>query len=274
MNEAAMKRVKHAAIRTNLYQNCRVYGPDGELMFRCNRRRLDWYLARGLAVAQGEDGIQLLFEPKGPGAGGDRYYLEDRDNICVVCGAAEPLTRHHVVPDSYRKHFPTGMTAHNWFDVLLLCIECHEAYEQRALELRRRIAEEHGVPLGGQAPTVDKEALRAIKFACALRRHWATIPALRRELLLGELRRYLKKDLITEQDILTASELDTRLGGGLLAGKIIIEQTSDLDAFVRRWREHFIVTMQPRFLSRHWVVNRTADGRCSGAEVVDSVAQS
>lgn len=242
-------------------------------MFRCNRRRLDWYLARGLAVAQGEDSIQLLFEPKGPGAAGDRYYLEDRDNVCVVCGAAEQLTRHHVVPDSYRRHFPTGMTAHNWFDVLLLCIECHEAYELRALELRQRIADEHGISLNGQPPPIDKEALRVVKVACALRRHWRTIPEPRREVLLDELRRYLKKDLITEQDILTASDLDIRLGGGLLAGKIIIEQTSDLDAFVRRWREHFIITMQPRFLSRHWAVNRTADGRGFGADSVDLIAQ-
>jgi hypothetical protein len=274
MNEVIMKRARHAAIRTNLYQNCRVYGPDGSLMFRCNRRRLDWYLVRGLAVAQGEDAIQLLFEPKGPGSAGDRYYLEDRDNICVVCGAGERLTRHHVVPDSYRRHFPAGMTAHNWFDVLLLCIQCHEEYEQRALELRQRIAGEHGIAPSGLAPTVDHEAVRVVKFACALKRHWTTIPEPRREVLLDELRRYLKKDDITEQDILAASELDSRLGGGLPAGKIVIEQTSDLDAFVRRWREHFITTMQPRYLSRHWIVNRTADGRSFGTDAVDPFAQS
>jgi hypothetical protein len=262
-----MKRLKRPAIRTHLYQNCRVYGPDGELMFRCNRRRLDWYLARDLALEKGENAIQLLFEPKGPGAAGDRYYLEDRDNVCVVCGAVEQLTRHHVVPDSYRRHFPGGITAHNWFDVLLLCISCHEEYEQRALDLRQQIADEHGVALNGLAPPVDNEALRAVKFASALKRHWPTIPEPRREVLLDELRRYLKKDIITEQDILATSELDSRTGRGIPAGKIIVEQTSNLDVFVRRWREHFIATMQPRFLSRHWVVNRTADGRgfeCAG----------
>ena len=229
-------------------------------MFRCNRDRLDWYLARGLAVAKGEDAIQLAFEPKGPGAAGDEYYLEDRQNICVVCGTDQQLTRHHVVPDSYRRHFPDGMTAHNWFDVVLLCIPCHEEYEQTALGLRQRIAGEHDIPLNGLAPPLDADAFRIVKYASALKRHWSSIPEDRRQFMIDELRRYLKKDVITQQDMLAACELDFR-SRGIPAGKIIVEQIGDLDAFVQRWREHFISTMQPKYLSRRWVVNRSAAGR-------------
>jgi hypothetical protein len=48
--------------------------------------------------------IQLLFEPNGRPADVSDYYLHEKDNVCVVCGAAESYIRKNVIPREYRKY--------------------------------------------------------------------------------------------------------------------------------------------------------------------------
>ncbi len=36
----------------------------------------------------------------------DDYYLENKENMCVVCGAVTQILRYHMIPSQYRKHFP------------------------------------------------------------------------------------------------------------------------------------------------------------------------
>ena len=46
--------------------------------------------------------------------------------------------------------------------------------------------------------------------------------------------------------------------GAVEHGRHVVARTKDLQAFIRRWREHFLRTMQPRFLPEHWNVDRPA----------------
>ncbi len=94
------------------YDNWKVYSLRGELMFRCNRNKISWYLSRNLANQIADDSIQLNFQSKGMGHVGDTYHLEDRSNICVCCGDDENLTKHHVVPDMYRRQMPEVVKSH------------------------------------------------------------------------------------------------------------------------------------------------------------------
>ena len=57
-----------------------------------------WYLDRRLAEQIDEHSIKLTFDPKGPGHMNDPniYYLEDRQNHCVVCGSTRNIISHHV----------------------------------------------------------------------------------------------------------------------------------------------------------------------------------
>lgn len=45
--------------------------------------------------------IRLKFQPNGLGHAGDSYYLTEKKNECVVCGIAEKLARHWVVPHGF-----------------------------------------------------------------------------------------------------------------------------------------------------------------------------
>lgn len=47
---------------------------------------MQWYLDRQLATTLSSTSIKLTFETKGKGHQDDPYYLEDRENRCVVCG--------------------------------------------------------------------------------------------------------------------------------------------------------------------------------------------
>ena len=47
--------------------------------------------------------VRLLFEPAGRPKNEFNYYLQEKNNVCVVCGAAESFIRKNVIPHEYRK---------------------------------------------------------------------------------------------------------------------------------------------------------------------------
>ena len=98
-----------------MYQNLKTYSPDGDLMFLANKKKINWYLDRGLAVKIDDSSIKLTFEPKGSGE--KIIPLIDRENICVVCGTIDDLTHHHVVPTVIKKRLPLEYREHSSYDV-------------------------------------------------------------------------------------------------------------------------------------------------------------
>jgi len=91
-----------------VYENYRMLAPDGKLLCRCGKKKVDWYVSRGLARVLPEDptAIQLNFVPGGHGEDGDAYQLADKNNHCVVCGRDDYNTKHHIVEYEYRQHMP------------------------------------------------------------------------------------------------------------------------------------------------------------------------
>lgn len=47
--------------------------------------------------------VKLNFEPGGRPESEDDYYLQHKENICVVCGSEEMLIKKQVVPKEYRR---------------------------------------------------------------------------------------------------------------------------------------------------------------------------
>ena len=47
--------------------------------------------------------VRLKFEPAKRPASDQDYYLQDKDNVCVVCGASDHYIRKLIVPQEYRK---------------------------------------------------------------------------------------------------------------------------------------------------------------------------
>jgi len=247
-----MDSKSHFILKRNLYENCRVRAITGEVIFYCSSRRAQWYLNRNLATVITQDPleIQLTFETKGMGNAGDKFYLQHRKNLCVVCGTGEGLTRHHVVPFCYRKHLPDDIKDHSFHDILLLCITCHDNYERHAHQLKIKLGQEYGVPIDGVSDKEGHDKYKARGYAYALIRHSEEIPVERQVAML----QYIV-DVMGSDDIESISKTYPELNGKT-QGELIVARLTDLNAFLRLWRKHFVETMNPKFLPEHWSVER------------------
>ena len=47
--------------------------------------------------------LKLHFEPAGRPGEDREYYLQNKENICVVCGTEENCVRKNIVPHEYRR---------------------------------------------------------------------------------------------------------------------------------------------------------------------------
>ena len=47
--------------------------------------------------------VQLRFEPAGRPLDERNYYLQEKDNVCVVCGTDNTYIKKCVIPHEYRK---------------------------------------------------------------------------------------------------------------------------------------------------------------------------
>ncbi|RIA82161.1 hypothetical protein C1645_700324 [Glomus cerebriforme] len=249
-------------------------------MFRCNIKKIAWYLSRNLANQIAHDSIQLNFKSKGLGHVGDTYHLEDKSNFCVCCAAIENLTMHHVVPDMYRRHMPEIVKSHASHDVLLICINCHTSYEKAASELKKKIAIDFNVPLNGQRRIRLEYNIKIKKAASALNRigipedriqelknivftwHQQITDKTENDKLEGIIEKalmlpdYEKNNEFVEQGKYVVNQLlkDCFYITGLEDGSTRMRWPK-LEDFIYLWREHFLKIMRPRFLSQYWKVD-------------------
>jgi hypothetical protein len=140
------------------------------------------------------------------------------------------------------------------YDVLLLCVDCHDRYEDSAKQLKEAIAIEAGAPPEGSF-NLDQTEVRVIKLAAALRRHGDLMPEVRRLELEAELRVLLGKESLGEDDLLQAWQLRLK-GRTTPAALLVVRKLEDLDGFARRWRVHFTERMKPRHLPQGWTPDR------------------
>jgi len=161
------------------YENCEILAPDGALLSRTNKKKVKWYLEKGLGVLVKEDPptVQLKFEPKSREApyvatfevDKDLYLKHHRLNRCVVCGQEESLSRYYIVPSLYRQHLPLKVKDHNAHDILITCFRCQEKAHAEADKRKVDIAKKFDVPL------VQFDKSHDIKSAVAsVQKHLAT----------------------------------------------------------------------------------------------------
>ena len=252
------------ARRGALYGNFHFQAPTGETMFHGDSEKALWYLNRGLVevVSPSHRLLRFKFAPGGHGHAGDEYYLAGKVNRCVVCGAVEGLNRHHVIPSVYRRHLPREVKDHSHHDVLLLCLACHEKYEGEADQLKADLGREVGVPLHGLRGERDRERGQAIKYAITLQRFGGQVPAARKEEMLRTIGAWAGKWPLSDADVAEVARMGFDEDGEAIEhGRQVVAAARDLQGFVCRWREHFLRTMQPRFLPEHWDVDRPASRR-------------
>lgn len=250
----------HALRDKQMYGNWSVLHPTGVLIFRCGHQRADWYLKRNLAVKLDDSTIQLTFEPKGFGHAGtsaEEYYLTTKKNQCVVCGSSDDLTKHHVVPHAFRKFFPIELRSRSSHDVLLVCIKHHDEYEAHASKLKDELFSSLGGNEACGISAEERDLLKTLRLIGALQREDSKIPqervnSIRRQLddIFGrpcDLEADAQRSLNRLNEI-RAGRTDTRYQ------KVI--STVEIDNFVKLWRDHFVSTMNPKFLPAGWSVDQ------------------
>lgn len=252
------KKRKKKVITTNFYGNYKVLSPDGVLMFRASRKKISWYLDKELAEVIDDSTIQLKFEPNGLGYANDEFYLSDRENKCVVCGGTEKLTRHHIVSRCYRKYL-WSTKKYSSHDIVLLCDPCHILYEKEANKVKNALVKIFGIPISGKGWEYSYQKHQVRMHASALLRFRDKIPQERQIVLLNTIRKHFKKQEITEEDIIKASQVKayTKTPDFIAHGEYVLANIGDHQAFVESWRQHFLDCMKPKYMPPHWNVKRS-----------------
>jgi len=106
--------------------------PDGEFMFFHTARKMRSMLKHELIKIVDDEKMiaQLTFIPKGKGVDKNDVFMNTpKEKMCVVCGINYDLTRHHVVPRTFRTHFPLKYKNSNAHDILFLCLKNYKQYK-------------------------------------------------------------------------------------------------------------------------------------------------
>jgi hypothetical protein len=104
---------------------------------RCSGKRADFYLRKGYVRPVSEGVLQFTDDTTEKTLRelyfGDfsAFFLAVKNDRCVCCGRPDRLTRHHVVPRRHVKKVPLPWR-NCLSNVLFVCLECHERYEQAA----------------------------------------------------------------------------------------------------------------------------------------------
>ncbi|XP_065822189.1 exonuclease 3'-5' domain-containing protein 2 isoform X2 [Labrus bergylta] len=263
--------VGYSARKSPLYDNCFLHAPDGQPLCTCDKKKAKWYLDKGIGVLQSEEPfvVRLLFEPSGRPDSQQDYYLTAKENLCVVCGKADSYIRKNIVPHEYRRHFPTEMKDHNSHDILLLCTSCHAASNVHDSFLKQQLADEFSAPQGceeGVRLLEDSDRRRVRSAARALLTAGDGLPEQRRDELQTLIKSFLnvneEEEELTDDVLQQAAGLETRIFNEAYVPhglKVVQAQAGQglqgLMELERRWRQHFLTTMQPRHLPPLWAVD-------------------
>ena len=240
------------------YGNFKVYSPDNILMFHTNKRRLNFYLKNDLIDQISEREYRLKFKPNGNGYSDlnrNPLLLIERQNRCVCSGETnlEVLTRHHIVPSVFRRHFPEERKSNNFLFVVQLTRDLHNQYTIEEHKFYDVIAKEFQVPFIKDTTDKFKERYTGVRYARTLLKHGHKIPYEKFLILKSkfeELTGMIATDFDSLQSLLDAyiqQEGEFRKVEYNF-GKLVVSKITDFDAFEMKWLTHFIDTMKPKFL--------------------------
>ncbi len=246
-----------------IYGNCQVVSKDDILMFRCDKKRADWYLKTidnktgesiGELINENPYTVRLRFEPKGLGNHNKEFGLTEMANKCVSCGTEEYLTRHHVVPYCYRKFLPESIKSHNFHDVLPLCVKCHSKYERSADKLKEQLAIDYKAPINGEM-FENKDLIKYSKIANTLlfKDDIEKLPKSRIRRMRNIIKDGLGINRLTKERLLELSKVKTTVIKRT-HGEIVMSNITDIQIFIEAWRDHFINNNDCSFLPEKWSV--------------------
>jgi hypothetical protein len=241
--------------QSNIYDSYEIQDPRGKLLFLCDKKKIKWYVKKDLVDHVGGKTYKLKFEPKGPG-NTNPFFLERLPNQCVVCGVKERLSKHHIVPYQYRKVLPDDYKNSNHFDVLCVCLDCHEEYEEKANKFKDKMHKELEVPLKGIEPE-NKTVVAINGILYTLKEKFEELSPLAVENLLKNLRKHVGYNITLEEALVTdfhdIPEEDYFERRDSIFMDKYLAQNHTYEDFILMWRNHFLDTMHPKFMSKNWM---------------------
>ncbi len=239
------------------YGNWKVLNINGDLIFRCSQKKINWYLERGLADKVEDGTIRLNFVTNGDGHKGDDFYLKEKQNRCVRCGEKEIklISKHHVIPQMFRRHMDDRIKGRSHHDIVLLCKKCHREYESVAEVLKEQLYQQHGLASQKSSRFVsDPEGSKIRGLARAIVRHGSKMPVAKLNELKDKIEQLIDGPLTAEKltELISSSPERVADQSYIDLGKWVVEHTEDLQAFAIMWREHFLNSMKPELMPEGW----------------------
>lgn len=263
------------SLQSSAYDNITFLTPSGEKLFKGDKKRALFYMHSGLVQVVQEDPpvLKLNFTPAGSG----QTIQDDLKNECVCCAKTEHLTKHHVVPYSFRKHFPLDQKEHNHHDVVVLCVSCHTTYEHRAHEHLKVLSRHYNVDDSSESLKAQEDKpikielnnklftwdsmtklVKCAKTAKTLLHYKSKIPLPRQQ----EMRQMIEDtcSIKNDEDLHALKELDMSAFNEhfsiqkLITQKALSQGSEQLHELQRSWRQHFLDTMNPQYLPSAWSV--------------------
>lgn len=246
--------------------------PNGEFMYFHTERKMKSMLKHGLIRIISENAMiaQLTFIPKGFGVNKDDIFMTTpKEAKCVVCGIDHNLTRHHVVPREFRRHFPDRFKESNAHDILFVCDKHHEEYERKADVLKKEYFERYNIEsLCPMQTKVISQIKMRYNLICHLEEmnkngnpyrskidyKLRTILKLEQEIPLTINQIVYLRDVYKERLKVARNYFKNETSSGFLVDLILKE--GSLESFVKTWRQHFIDFAKPRFMPLGWSVDR------------------
>jgi hypothetical protein len=255
---------KQEGNRTNIiYGNCILESKDGKQLSRVTEKRANWYLDRNLGVVISENPktIRLTFKTKGESV--DDFTIKPKQNKCVVCGCSDlsVLTKHHVVPYEYRKHFPLEIKSRSSHDVVIMCSDHHAEYERTyASVLKQKLIDEVKKPLQSDPEYLKQKKLKiASVFSKLMLDEKKNIPLDRFVELAKLITKYIGHEP-TFEELEELAELNIKLKKNKIPdGKLVVDNIKDIQKFVEMWRTNFVESMNPKFMPEGWNIKRSVN---------------
>jgi hypothetical protein len=243
-----------------------MYSPQDEILSTISVKKANWYIGKNLATWKDSDEtkIKLLFAPKGKPSGTNVYTTSQKQNICVSCGEDKHHMRHYVVPYCYRTLLPEKYKTHMPHDIVIMCPECHLVCEQATQKLQKQME----APLRKDPETAfsaipNSELYHVRSCALALHRNANRLPPAKLQEYKALVRAHYnlgEDEDLTAELIQSASKIESHepnpkyIPGPELVAETLTSDEAIAD-FIRDWRDHFLATMQPRYLPKGWSVD-------------------
>lgn len=249
--------MKDSADSATRFSDHRLYDQNDELIGPMSGQKARWYIRKQLVdVIKDTPYYHLrLNYPLATQKKVFTFHYSAKPNTCVVCGYDKKISGHHIVPRCFVRFMPEKYKIHNSHDVIPICRTCHNVYELHADELKKEICTK--LNINHDYGAVITETVRVVKLSVSYvdPRIDDTVRFVLRSKIEQTLNREVKEQEIKLYSRMTMWHIRQ---AHKHFGEAVIEQTADLNEFAYLWRQHFIKTMNPKFLHllEGWEVDR------------------